>query len=60
MYLFLLILLTIKRCTHNRTIRDLNLTAQLTIACSNVNNRNTRKRCEIFLKLTIKSPERRQ
>ena len=25
----------------------------------NVNNRNTRTRCEIFLKLTIKTPERR-
>ena len=24
-----------------------------------VNNRNTRKRCEICLKLTIKTPERR-
>ena len=24
-----------------------------------VNNRNTRKRCEIFSKLTIKTPERR-
>ena len=25
-----------------------------------VNNRNTRKRCEFCLKLTIKTPERRQ
>ena len=25
-----------------------------------VNNRNSRKRCEICLKLTIKTPERRQ
>ena len=25
-----------------------------------VNNRNTRKRCEIFSKFTIKTPERRQ
>ena len=25
-----------------------------------VNNRNTRKRCEICLKLTIRTPERRQ
>ena len=26
----------------------------------NVNNRNTRKRCEICSKLTIKTPDRRQ
>ena len=26
----------------------------------NINNRNTRKRCEICSKLTIKIPERRQ
>ena len=29
-------------------------------ACSKLNNKNTRKRCEICSKLTVKTPERRQ
>ena len=30
------------------------------ISLPKVNNRNTRTRCEIYSKLTIKTPERRQ
>ena len=29
------------------------------ISCSNVNNRNTQKRCELCSKLTTETPERR-
>ena len=36
------------------------LNVALNIYLLKVNNRHTRKRCEIFLKLTIKTPERRQ
>ena len=36
------------------------IASQLTFNLFKVNNKNSRKKCEIWLKLTIKTPERRQ
>ena len=48
------------RTKQNTIIKNNNITFPVNIYLFKVNKRNTRKRCEICSKLTIKTPERRR
>ena len=47
-------------CIYSASFHDLDLTETERSRASKINNRDTRDRCEIGSKLTVKTPERRR